>query len=222
MHCPFCGFPDSKVVDSREVDEAIRRRRECLNPDCAGRFTTHERIQAVALSVLKKDGRREEFSREKVLAGVRTACEKRPLASADIEKLVADLEDALYKSNAPEVESKLIGELVMDGLKALDAIAYVRFASVYRQFTDVSELMEELEALQAAARPPEAQLPLSGPEFSATTPRLKPATPASPAKRTRTRRPVRPAAAPVELRTPSERSDVRDNKRERRKTGTED
>ena len=197
MRCPFCGFPDSKVVDSRDVDEAIRRRRECLNPDCAGRFTTHERVQAVALSVVKKDGRREEFSREKVLAGIRTACEKRNVASADIEKLVADIEDVLYKAGTPEVESKLIGEMVIDGLKALDAIAYVRFASVYRQFQDIGDLQDMLEALQATARPPEAQLPLTGPEFSATTPRLRPAAPPT---RTRTRRPVRPAQAPVELR----------------------
>jgi transcriptional repressor NrdR len=197
MRCPFCGFPDSKVVDSRDVDEAIRRRRECLNPDCAGRFTTHERVQAVALSVVKKDGRREEFSREKVLAGIRTACEKRNVASADIEKLVADIEDVLYKANTPEVDSTLIGEMVMDGLRALDTIAYVRFASVYRQFQDIGDLQNMLEVLQATARPPEAQLPLTGPEFSATTPRLRPAARTS---QTRTRRPVRPTQAPVELR----------------------
>jgi transcriptional repressor NrdR len=201
MRCPFCGFPDSKVVDSRDVDESIRRRRECLNPDCAGRFTTYERVQAVALSVLKKDSRREEFSREKILAGVRTACEKRPLAPAAIEKLVDDIEDVLYKANEPEVPSRVIGEMVMERLRALDAIAYVRFASVYRQFTDIAELQEELAALQTTARPPEAQLPLSGPEFSATTPRLHPRAPAgAPTTRTRTRRPVRPAQAPVELR----------------------
>jgi transcriptional repressor NrdR len=198
MRCPFCGFPDSKVVDSRDIDESIRRRRECLNPDCAGRFTTHERVQAVALHVIKKDGRREEFSREKVLSGVRTACEKRPLAPAAIEKLVDEIERVLYQSNEPEVSTEIIGSMVMDGLRALDAIAYVRFASVYRQFTDVSELMEELEALQATARPPEAQLPLTGPEFSATTPRLRPAAPTT---RTRTRRPVRPAHAPIALRS---------------------
>ena len=137
MRCPFCGFPDSKVVDSRDIDESIRRRRECLNPDCAGRFTTHERVQAVALYVIKKDGSREEFSREKVLSGLRTACEKRPLAPAAIEKLVDEIERVLYQANEPEVSTELIGEMVMDGLRALDAIAYVRFASVYRQFTDV-------------------------------------------------------------------------------------
>ena len=221
MRCPFCGFPDSKVVDSRDVDEAIRRRRECLNPDCAGRFTTHERVQAVALSVVKKDGRREEFSREKVLAGIRTACEKRNVASADIEKLVADIEDVLYKAGTPEVESKLIGEMVIDGLKALDAIAYVRFASVYRQFTDVSELMEELQALQAAARPPEAQLPLSGPEFSGTTPRLRPAVASATSKRTRARRPVRPATVPVELRAADREQATSDSAGGRKKASNE-
>lgn len=197
MRCPFCGFPDSKVVDSRDIDESIRRRRECLNPDCAGRFTTHERVQAVALYVIKKDGSREEFSREKVLSGLRTACEKRPLAPAAIEKLVDEIELALYQANEPEVSTEIIGEMVMDGLRALDPIAYVRFASVYRQFTDIADLQEVLETLQATARPPEAQLPLTGPEFSATTPRLRPAAPTT---RTRTRRPVRPSPAPVELR----------------------
>jgi transcriptional repressor NrdR len=185
------------VVDSRDVDESIRRRRECLNPDCAGRFTTHERVQAVALHVIKKDGRREEFSREKVLSGVRTACEKRPLAPAAIEKLVDEIERVLYQSNEPEVSTEIVGGMVMDGLRALDPIAYVRFASVYRQFTDIAELQEVLESLQATARPTEAQLPLNGPEFSATAPRLRPAAPTT---RTRTRRPVRPAQAPVELR----------------------
>jgi len=213
MRCPFCGFDDSKVVDSREVDETIRRRRECLNPDCAARFTTYERVQSVALYVVKKGGRREEFSREKLLAGVRTACEKRPLAPTAVEKLVDDIEHVLYQANEPEVPTSVIGELVMDRLRALDPIAYVRFASVYRQFTDLAELQAELESLAAAAQPAAAQLPLSGPEFSATSPRLRPAAPTS---RTRTRRPVRPVQTPVDLRrAPAPEADQRPERKAR-------
>ena len=194
MRCPFCGFNDSKVVDSRDVDESIRRRRECLNPDCAVRFTTYERVQAVALFVEKKDGTREEFSRLKLLAGVRTACEKRPLAPTAVEALVDDVEQELYKQGDPEVKTTVIGEMVMARLRNLDPIAYVRFASVYRQFTDLADLQAELESLAAAAKPAAAQLPLSAPDFSATSLRLRPAAPTT---RTRTRRPVRPVQTPV-------------------------
>src|SRR5204863_4758222 len=123
------------------------RRRECLNPDCASRFTTHERVQSVALFVVKKDGRREEFSREKLLGGLRKACEKRPLAAGAVEKLAADIEAALYQTNVPEIPSTTIGELVMERLHSLDPIAYVRFASVYRQFADLAALQEELASL---------------------------------------------------------------------------
>jgi len=196
MRCPFCGGQDSKVVDSRDVDDSIRRRRECLNPGCGGRFTTHERVQAVALYVEKKDGRREEFSREKLLAGLRRACEKRPLPAGALEALAADIESALYQGNAPEVPSSMIGELVMDRLRDLDPIAYVRFASVYRQFTDIDALRVELEALASGSRTAKAQLPLMDPEFSPSSLRLRPAAPSS---RTRTRRPVRPVQTPVPL-----------------------
>jgi len=196
MRCPFCGGQDSKVVDSRDVDDSIRRRRECLNPGCSGRFTTYERVQAVALYVEKKDGRREEFSREKLLAGLRRACEKRPLPAGALEALAADIESALYQGNAPEVPSSMIGELVMDRLRDLDPIAYVRFASVYRQFTDIDALRVELEALASGSRPAQAQLPLLDPEFSPSSLRLRPAAPSS---RTRTRRPVRPVQTPVPL-----------------------
>ncbi len=212
MRCPFCGFHDSKVVDSRDVDETIRRRRECLNPDCAARFTTHERVQAVALYVVKKDGSREEFSREKVLAGVRTACEKRPLAPTAVEKLVDDIEQVLYQANEPEVPSSVIGELVMDRLRGLDPIAYVRFASVYRQFTDLADLQAELESLATATNPAAAQLPLSDPEFSATSLRLRPAAPTT---RTRTRRPVRPVQTPVDLRRPAPEAEQRRDRKAR-------
>ena len=194
MRCPFCSFHDSKVVDSRDVEGSVRRRRECLNPECAARFTTHERIQAVALYVVKKDGSREEFSREKLLAGVRTACEKRPLAPTAVEEMVSGIEQVLYTGNEAEVPSSVIGELVMDRLRALDPIAYVRFASVYRQFTDLAELQAELESLATAARPAAAQLPLSDPEFSATSLRRRTGAATG---RTRSRRPVRAAPAPV-------------------------
>jgi len=196
MRCPFCGGQDSKVVDSRDVDDSVRRRRQCLNQDCAGRFTTHERLQAVALYIVKKDGRREEFSHEKLLGGLRKACEKRSLAAGAVEALADDIESLLYKSNAPEVPSSALGELVMDRLHTLDPIAYVRFASVYRQFADLEALREELEAITSGTRPAEAQLPLLDPEFSPLSLRLRPAAPNA---RTRTRRPVRPVQTPVSL-----------------------
>jgi len=196
MRCPFCGYQDSKVVDSRDVDDTIRRRRECLNPDCASRFTTHERVQSVALYVAKKDGRREEFSREKLLGGLRKACEKRPLPAGAVEALAADIESALYQTNVPEIPSTTIGELVMERLHTLDPIAYVRFASVYRQFADLAAFQEELESMASGVRPAEAQLPFMDPEFSPPSLRLRPA---APNVRTRTRRPVRPVQAPVPL-----------------------
>jgi transcriptional repressor NrdR len=196
MRCPFCGHHDSKVVDSRDVDDTIRRRRECLNPDCASRFTTHERVQAVALYVVKKDGRREQFSREKLLGGLRKACEKRPLPAGAVEALTADVESALYQTNVPEIPSTTIGELLMERLHALDPIAYVRFASVYRQFADLAALQEELVSMASGARPAEAQLPFMDPEFSPPSLRLRPA---APNVRTRTRRPVRPVQTPVSL-----------------------
>ena len=197
MRCPYCGSQDSKVVDSREHDDSIRRRRECLNPSCASRFTTYERIHAVALYIVKKDNRREEFSREKLLAGLRKACEKRPLRAGAIESVAQEIESALYQSGAPEIESTVIGELVMERLSVLDPIAYVRFASVYRQFADVDALREDLEAMLSGRRPAGAQLPLiDEPEFTPPSLRLQPAAPQS---RTRTRRPVRPVQTPVPM-----------------------
>ncbi len=195
MRCPFCGCQDSKVIDSRDVDDSIRRRRECLNPECIGRFTTYERLQAVALYVAKKDKRREEFSREKLLSGLHKACDKRPLATNALENIAADIEQTLYKSGHAEVASSIIGELVMERLRDLDPIAYVRFASVYRQFADIEALRSELEALATGAQPARLQLPLlEEPEFTPPSLRLRPAAPIS---RTRTRRPVRPVQTPV-------------------------
>ena len=201
MRCPFCGCQDSKVIDSRDVDDSIRRRRECLNPECAARFTTYERAAAVALLIVKKDARREEFSREKLLAGVRKACDKRPLAASALEDLATDVEKTLYESGHTEVASGIVGELVMDRLRDLDPIAYVRFASVYRQFADLEALREELEALASGDRPARLQLPLlDEPEFVPPSLRLRPAAPKS---RTRTRRPVRPVQTPVPISGPA-------------------
>ncbi len=144
MRCPYCGYEDSKVIDSRDVNEAIRRRRECL--ECGARFTTYERLQTVALLVIKKDGRREEFSREKVISGVRKACAKRPVSQETIEQMVDDIEDRLRKSGKGEVATSLIGDMVMERLRQLDGIAYIRFASVYHSFADVEEVREEADA----------------------------------------------------------------------------
>jgi transcriptional repressor NrdR len=197
MRCPYCGGQDSKVIDSRETDDTIRRRRECLNHDCAGRFTTYERIQAVALFIVKKDGRREEFSRAKLQAGLRKACEKRPLETGTVESTALEIEARLYQAGLPEIDSSLVGELVMERLSELDPIAYVRFASVYRQFADVDALREDLEAMLSGRRPAGAQLPLiDEPEFTPPSLRLQPAAPQS---RTRTRRPVRPVQTPVPM-----------------------
>ena len=196
MRCPFCGSQESRVIDSRDVEDGVRRRRECLNPDCTGRFTTYERVQAVALYVVKKDGRREEFSREKLLGGLRTACEKRPLPAGAIETIAGEIEAALYQGDVAEVPSSAIGEMAMERLRALDPIAYVRFASVYRKFADIDELREELDALASGARPGTAQLPFRDPAFSLPSLRLRPA---APNVRTRTRRPVRPVQTPVPI-----------------------
>lgn len=152
MRCPYCGFGETKVTDSRDSEDGIRRRRECLG--CAQRFTTIERLAQSGLMVAKKDGRREEFSRDKLLAGLRKACEKRPLPAGSVEAVADAIEATLRQSGAPEVPGEHIGELVMDHLRELDHIAYIRFASVYRSFADLEELQEELEALASRGAPP--------------------------------------------------------------------
>jgi transcriptional repressor NrdR len=176
MKCPYCAHLDSKVVDSRDTETgAIRRRRECLN--CHKRFTTYERVEAVPLLVVKKDGRREDFDRNKLTGGLREATKKRPVSSADIDQLADDVENALRGRGPGEVPSQEIGEEVMRRLRDVDEIAYIRFASVYRQFKDVNDVrgvMEELlshpPGTRAApprrggrARPgaPEEELPLN-------------------------------------------------------------
>jgi transcriptional repressor NrdR len=150
MKCPFCGFENDKVVDSRESKEgeSIRRRRECLK--CEKRFTTYERIDEIPYMVVKKDGRREKFERQKVLAGLLHACEKRPISMGRMEQIVNDVEQFVVDSPERERSASEIGELIMDRLKQIDKVAYIRFASVYRDFKDVDEFRSELERLLAA------------------------------------------------------------------------
>ncbi|HEY3399729.1 MAG TPA: transcriptional regulator NrdR [Geothrix sp.] len=147
MRCPFCGHLEDKVVDSRESREgdSIRRRRECLS--CARRFTSYERVEEVPLVILKKDGRREPFDRQKLMKGLLLACQKRPVSLARIEELVADVQARLMERPDREIRSRELGELVMDELKALDQVAYVRFASVYRDFKDLPDFVKALEGL---------------------------------------------------------------------------
>jgi len=149
MKCPFCGHQEDKVVDSRASADgrSIRRRRECLG--CGKRFTTYEHVEEQPLMVIKKDGRREPFDRHKVLAGLVKACEKRPVGMEDLERLVDELERELSRQFEREVPSREIGERVMRQLHALDPVAYVRFASVYREFKDVEQFMRELQELRA-------------------------------------------------------------------------
>ena len=159
MDCPYCGYFDQKVIDSRDVDKGIRRRRQCLK--CGARFTTYERMQSASLFVIKKDERREEFNRDKLLTGIRKACEKRPLASGTIEKVVDEIESELYRSGKVEVPSTVVGDMVMDKLRSLDHIAYIRFASVYREFQDITALKQAVDDLVAEPpTPPISQLPL--------------------------------------------------------------
>jgi transcriptional repressor NrdR len=144
MKCPYCG-KKSRVVDTRSAGEGVRRRRECQV--CGRRFTTYERVAPMRLMVVKADGRREEFDRDKLMAGVRKACAKRPVSIEAIEDVVSGIEGQLYSRGEREVESRLIGAMVMEQLRQLDDVAYVRFASVYRQFADVERLAQEIEKL---------------------------------------------------------------------------
>ncbi len=147
MKCPFCGYEESKVIDSRPTDEGekIRRRRECIS--CTKRFTTYEIIESVPIVVVKKDKSRQAFDRVKLFNGMLRACEKRPVSIEQIDRIVSDIEAELQNSLDREVTSIHIGELAMDKLKALDEVAYVRFASVYRQFKDINTFMDELAKL---------------------------------------------------------------------------
>ena len=158
MKCPYCSGEESRVVDSRDTENGVRRRRECLK--CSARFTTYERLQPVTLFVIKKDQRREEFSKDKLLAGLRKACEKRPLEVGRIERLADDIEGELFSLGKPEVPSSIIGDMVMAQLRQLDSVAYIRFASVYRDFTDITEIKQEVESLLEHRSPPDGQLVL--------------------------------------------------------------
>ena len=147
MKCPFCGYEESKVIDSRPTDEGekIRRRRECLK--CAKRFTTYEMIENLPIIVIKRDKSREVFNREKLMNGMLRACEKRPVALETLERAIDDIESVIQNSLDREVSSEKIGELVMEKLSTIDEVAYVRFASVYRQFKDINTFMAELNKL---------------------------------------------------------------------------
>lgn len=149
MKCPYCGFQESKVVDSRHSDDStsIRRRRECLS--CQKRFTTYETVESLPIVVVKKDSSRQSFDRNKILNGMVRACEKRPVSMAELESVADEIEQIIQNSLEREVSTTRIGELVMERLKPLDEVAYVRFASVYRQFTDINSFMTELKSLLA-------------------------------------------------------------------------
>ena len=147
MKCPYCGYEESKVIDSRPTDEGqrIRRRRECL--ECAKRFTTYEVIESLPIIVIKKDKSRETFNRDKLMTGLLRACEKRPVSIDTLDRMIDDIEVIIQNSLDREVSSERIGELVMEKLKKIDEVAYVRFASVYRQFKDINTFMSELNKL---------------------------------------------------------------------------
>ena len=149
MKCPFCGHPESKVIDSRPADEnaSIRRRRECLA--CGKRFTTYETVECLPIVVIKKDGSRQSFDRQKVLRGMIRACEKRPVSLAELERIADEIEQELQNSLEREIRTADIGEKVMERLRSVDQVAYVRFASVYRQFKDIDTFMAELNKLLA-------------------------------------------------------------------------
>jgi transcriptional repressor NrdR len=149
MQCPYCGQPDSRVVDTRATGDSIRRRRECQS--CRKRFTTYEQISE-ALLIVKRDGRREPFDRYKLLQGLRIACAKRPIAMADIDRIVTQIEEHLFSLGKAEVHSEVIGEMVLEKLKELDALAYIRFAMVYMEMEDVQALRQELDRLMAERR----------------------------------------------------------------------
>jgi transcriptional repressor NrdR len=153
MKCPYCGHPHSRVKDSREVGDSIHRRREC--EQCHRRFSTYERVEMDYIMVVKRDGRRERFDRQKILLGIRKASEKRPLPVGELERVVEEIEESIYALGKLEVPSSIIGEMVMEKLRGLDQIAYIRFASVYRAFTDIEAMRQELEQLikDAAQRP---------------------------------------------------------------------
>jgi len=147
LTCPTCRKSETRVVDSRDDETVVRRRRECLDLRCKHRFTTYERMEVPRLFVVKKDGRREQYSRDKILTGLRKACEKRPISEGQMEAVAADLERELFARGESEVPAATVGEKLMDALRKLDPVAYIRFASVYRSFRDIESFREELAQL---------------------------------------------------------------------------
>ena len=147
MRCPFCSFEESRVVDSRSTDDntTIRRRRECLK--CNKRYTTYEKVEDIPILVVKRDSTRENFNKEKIINGLIRACQKRPVSRMQIEELADDIERAISNKMITEVNSKIIGEMIMERLKGIDEISYVRFASVYREFKDINTFLEEIKSL---------------------------------------------------------------------------
>jgi transcriptional repressor NrdR len=145
MKCPFCASTNSRVIDTRSAEGGVRRRREC--EDCERRFTTYERVAPLRLRVIKQDSRRDPFEREKILYGVQVACAKRPVSTEDIEEMVSGIESELYHRGSREVTSREIGEMVMQNLRRMDEVAYIRFATIYRRFADVEDLADEIESL---------------------------------------------------------------------------
>lgn len=147
MRCPFCQHPNTDVIDTRKLNggDSIRRRRKCAN--CSKRFTTYERVESVSLTVVKKNGEREPYEREKLMRGIRTACYRRPISAAQLDHLANDVEAALSALDEQEVSSKIVGDLVMERLRVLDEVAYIRFASVYRSFSDLGKLREAVDEL---------------------------------------------------------------------------
>lgn len=151
MNCPFCSHADSRVIDSRDSGDGIRRRRQCAQ--CGRRYTTYERVQTRELQISKRDGRREEFSRQKLLDSLTKACAKRPLPTGAIEKMVDEIEAQLADSGRVEVPARAIGRMIMDRLRGIDRVAYIRYASVYRDFQDIETFKEEIDALLEPAEP---------------------------------------------------------------------
>lgn len=147
MKCPYCSNPDTRVIDSRPAEDgnSIRRRRSC--DVCGKRFTTYEKVETIPLIIIKKDNNREQYDRAKIEGGVLRACYKRPVSAAEIQKTIDDIETAIFNSEEKEISSSAVGEIVMDKLEKLDPVAYVRFASVYREFKDVNTFMEELKKI---------------------------------------------------------------------------
>ena len=161
MLCPYCGHNNSRVIDSRDASDGIRRRRECLQ--CGLRYTTYERVQTTSLLVVKRDGRREEFNHDKLLNSIRLACAKRPLPTGAIDRVVSDIEGQLQQLGRAELPSSTIGEMVVQRLKGLDRVAYIRYASVYKDFADLETFKEEVDAMLTAREAAASQAPENQP-----------------------------------------------------------